>query len=52
MILCLMTNHVKENAYPSMEETTQEEFEYIKWVIIIRIDGFIHSLSQNHVRCH
>jgi hypothetical protein len=36
MILCLRTNHGKEDVYPSMELTTQEVFEDTNWVIIIR----------------
>ena len=30
-----MTNHVKENLYPSMESTKQEEFDDTKQVTII-----------------
>ena len=36
-MLCLMTNHVNENVYSSMESTKQEEFDDTKWVTIIRI---------------
>jgi len=34
-----MTKHIKENVYPSMELTKQEEFEYTKGVIRIRVSN-------------